>query len=264
MTRLLALLSALLLSAAPALAGTPFSSGFEGGSDAGSCATTGWDGETDTGNDMELDDDGPVLRGSFACKLVMNDTTTSTLLESSSLTAESEIWVTFYIFIVSGGTYVDANAFQLLQVRDNASLDDEGNVSFRQVDTSTYWGATGMAENDDASQVTTSRGNVMQAGRWYCFEYNQQEASSSTANNGELTMYVDGRLQGWSTSLDNNGNDLSEIRLGDTGGLDATPAMTIYFDEVTVGDAGTRPGCTAGINKRGDPEDDELPLGSEG
>ncbi|MCQ3938724.1 MAG: hypothetical protein DPW18_17010 [Chloroflexi bacterium] len=57
-----------------------------------------------------------------------------------------------------------------------------------------------------------------------------QAASAPGANDGFLSLWIDGVLAGTISNVDNDTHALDEVRLGATGGVDSSTSGSMFFD----------------------------------
>ena len=78
-------------------------------------------------------------------------------------------------------------------------------------------------------------------------------ATAAGANNGALTMWIDGAQQSNLTGMDNDTRRIDRVRLGAVAAIDTGTRGTYYFDAFTSnrGDGGPTPTATLTVNKTG-------------
>ncbi len=86
-----------------------------------------------------------------------------------------------------------------------------------------------QARFDSATYTTTAWLPVSDAA--HLIEIDWQAATSSGANNGYLTLWIDGAQQSTLQSLDNDTRRVDEARLGPSNGIDTYTRGTEYFDD---------------------------------
>jgi len=66
---------------------------------------------------------------------------------------------------------------------------------------------------------------------WHVIEIEWQTASAPGANDGFLTLWIDGVLKETIGSADNDTLTIDEARLGATSGIDTGTSGSMYFDQ---------------------------------
>jgi hypothetical protein len=96
---------------------------------------------------------------------------------------------------------------------------------------------------DDGTVVDTGWVHITGAER--CFEFHLERASSEGAEDGRLRMWIDGRLKGTASNLDNYDlwSNIAALRMGAVGGVDVRTSGTLYLDELEANDDGSVIGC---------------------
>ena len=91
------------------------------------------------------------------------------------------------------------------------------------------------------------------ANSYHQIELDWRAASAVGANNGGLTLWIDGVLKGDLNGADNDTLRIDRVRLGGVAGIDAGTRGTYYFDEFSSrrGDKGPEPTVTLTVNKTG-------------
>ncbi len=86
-----------------------------------------------------------------------------------------------------------------------------------------------QARFDSATYTTTAWLPISDAA--HLIEIDWQAATSSGANNGSLTLWIDGAPQSPLANLDNDTRRIDEARLGPSNGIDTYTRGTEYFDD---------------------------------
>jgi hypothetical protein len=66
---------------------------------------------------------------------------------------------------------------------------------------------------------------------WHPIEIEWQASSASGANNGFLTLWIDGVLKQTISNIDNDQITIGEVRLGAVAGIDAGTSGSVLFDK---------------------------------
>jgi hypothetical protein len=82
--------------------------------------------------------------------------------------------------------------------------------------------------NDAAAWTSTNWFTIGDAS--HSIELDWRAATAAGANNGGLTLWVDGVQQVDLTGMDNDTHRIDRARLGPVSGLDTTTSGTYYFD----------------------------------
>ena len=79
---------------------------------------------------------------------------------------------------------------------------------------------------------TTNGSKYAISNDWHVIEIDWNTSTAPGANNGYLSLWIDGALAGTIANVDNDTwfQRVAEVRLGATGGLDATTSGSVYFD----------------------------------
>ena len=82
--------------------------------------------------------------------------------------------------------------------------------------------------NDSTTYSSTSWYTISNG--WHFIEIDWKASSAAGANNGYITLWIDGVQQGSVTGIDNDTRRVDEVRLGPLSGLDSGTTGTEYFD----------------------------------
>jgi hypothetical protein len=82
--------------------------------------------------------------------------------------------------------------------------------------------------NDSTSFSTTSYFNISDGPHF--IEIDWQAATSPTALNGSVALWIDGALQGSRTGMDNDTRRIDSVRLGAVESIDSGTSGVYYFD----------------------------------
>jgi hypothetical protein len=82
--------------------------------------------------------------------------------------------------------------------------------------------------NDGSTWTNTSWFTISDAP--HAIEFDWQAATGAGANNGGLTLWIDGIQQASLTGIDNDSRRIDRVRLGAVAGLDAGTSGTYFFD----------------------------------
>ncbi|MCI0550534.1 MAG: hypothetical protein L0287_06240 [Anaerolineae bacterium] len=169
-----------------------------------------------------------ALFGSYGMRAQINNTTGMDVMDENP-TLEARYRARFYfdpnsIVMLSGDTH------NIFQGYSYSPYTDTHPIAFR-VDFRYFGGAyqvRGAILNDSAIQTTTNWFTITDNSHF--IEVDWAASSASGANNGRLTLWVDGTQQPELTGIDNDTFHIDRIRLGPIAGLDATTSGTYYFD----------------------------------
>jgi hypothetical protein len=159
---------------------------------------------------------------------------TAAYVQSSHPSAETAYRVRFYVN-VRGLAMGNADEFDLFDAYDGADPTPPtttGNIVFRVV----VRGSGGQKVlsafvRTDAGTETEVPTPVTLVNGWRMVEVDWLKATSAGANNGHLTLWVDGVQKDSLASLGNANSTINYARLGSVGGVDAATSGTMDLDE---------------------------------
>lgn len=247
--RYFAALLSIILFAGPAYGASVFSSGFEGCSNGGTCATSGWDSEVDTGSDMAASTS--VARsGSCSCRFIVDDTTVEYVYEDDAFNTLTEAWFRGYFLIESDTNYLTNNFGGLFRMKSEDGSEDTWFLRYTQNSSGHAWGMNAEYGIDAGGTSGTSRRDTIYANVWNCVEVHWKQSSGS--NDGTFSWWMNDRQAVNVTGIDNDTIDAGDFWAGAYFGLDAgSPDLVVYLDDIEIDDA-DRIGCD-GIPSRPSP-----------
>ena len=190
-----------------------FADGFESGSfSAWSSVNTGAGDLSVTGS--------AALVGSNGMQAVINDTTAMYTVDDSP-NAEPRYRASFY-FDPNSISMVDGNAHYILIGYDTVAV---FNMDFR------FFGGTYQIrlrqQNDSQGTQSTAWATISDASHFIEMEW---WAATAGANDGGVTLWMDGVQIGSLSGLDNDTRRIESVRLGAVSGIDAGTLGTYYLD----------------------------------
>ena len=192
-----------------------FASGFESG-------LAGWSGSSNGGGDLSVSPSA-ALAGSNGLQLVINDTTAMYVTDDSP-NAEPRYRVRFY-FDPNSISMGNGDAHILFRGMNSASA---VGVRLEFGFSSGTYQIRAAIVNDSASWTSTNWVPLSDAP--HAIEFDWRAATAAGANNGGLTLWVDGAQQADLTGVDNDTWRLDRVRLGALADVDAGTNGTYYFD----------------------------------
>jgi VCBS repeat-containing protein len=198
------------------LSGSIFADGFENGS------LNAW--SANVGNSGDLTVNGTsALVGSFGLQVRINDNTPTYIVDNKP-TAETSYRMRFYF---------DPNSIAMAKGNDHAifnAYDGAGNVVAR-VDfgyNRNYQVYAGLVR-DAGTWVNSSWMSLSDAPHYIEIEWRASTAAG--ANNGILTLWVDGVQRASQTGIDNDTKRIESVRLGAVESIDSRTRGTYFFDQ---------------------------------
>jgi len=191
-----------------------FADGFESGSfSAWSSASTG-------AGDLSVTTPAALV-GLNGMRAVINDTTAMYTVDDKP-TTEARYRARFY-FDPNSISMTAGNAHYIFVGYDTVAV---FNVDFR------FFGGSyqiRLRQQND-SQTTASTAWVTISDAPHFIEMDWQAATAAGANNGGVTLWIDGVQTGSLSGLDNDTRRIGQVRLGAVSGIDAGTSGTSYFD----------------------------------
>jgi hypothetical protein len=198
--------------------GLIFADGFE------SCDLSAWSSSTTDGGDLSAGP--PGLVGACSLRAVIDDNV-SIYVTSNHPNAEPRYRARFYfnpnsIGMASG----DLHTILLGRTGSGASVftvhlnNNTGTTSGYRIRTQVFNDA-GSATNGTYFGITNAT---------HFIEIDWQAATAAGANNGYITLWIDGVQKYTSPGIDNDARRVEEIRLGAVAGIDTGTRGTYYFD----------------------------------
>jgi len=192
-----------------------FSSGFE------TSKFTDWSSSVTDAGDLSISISA-ALHGSFGLSALVDDKRVISVTDNSPA-SEARYRARFYL---------DPNGFTLSSTP--VTLFDGYLGTSTQVFrvemrfySSSYQVRTGL-RNDNSTWYSTSW--VILTDSPHAIEIDWIAATASGANNGQMTLWLDGRQSGQITNIDNDKRRIDIVRLGVLSGLNTTTRGTLYFD----------------------------------
>lgn len=213
-------------SATPSPSGSPtpsptdviFSDGFESGN------TSAWSAETDAENDLIVTT-ASALVGTWGLAALI-DNTTSMYVRDVQSAAEPRYRARFY-FDPNSVSMASSDVHTIFVGRTNTSA--AFNVQFNNnTGTSSGYRIRVQIFNDAGGNTNGTYFTLSDAP--HTIEVDWQKATSVGANNGTLTLWMDGVSKETISAVDNDTLLVEEARLGPLTGIDAGTAGTVYFD----------------------------------
>ena len=199
---------------ATALPDLIFTDGFESGSfSAWSSASTG-------AGDLSVTTSAALV-GSNGMQVVINDTTNMYTVDDTP-NAETRYRARFY-FDPNSLSMADGNAHYILIAYDTTAV---FNMDFR-IFSGSY--QIRLRQQND-SQTTSSTAWVTISDAPHFIEMDWWAATAAGANNGGVTLWIDGVQAGSLSGLDNDTRRIEQVRFGAVSGIDVSTLGTYYLD----------------------------------
>jgi CARDB len=224
-----------------------FADGFE------SCSLSAWSGAVTGGGDLSATP-AAALVGTCGMQAVINDNT-ALYVKDATPANEPRYRARFYfkpnsIGMVSGNihnilvglTGSGANVFTV-QLNNNT-----GTTAGYRIRTQIF--------NDGGSATNGTYFNITNATHF--IEIDWKAATAAGANNGYITLWIDGVQKYTSLSIDNDARRVEEVRLGATAGIDTGTRGSYYFDafesrrQTYIGPAGTQTNTAPAVSAGSD------------
>jgi hypothetical protein len=195
---------------------TIFADGFESGN------SSAWSSETDTENDLNVNSSA-AIHGSSGLSVLIDNTTN---MYVTNTTPENETRYRARFYLDPNSISMASNdGFTVMQGRDDSS-------SFQVLltyTTSSGYRVRSAIYNDAAS--STYGDNVPISDAPHSIEIDWKAATSAGANNGYITLWVDGIEQSNVTGVDNDTKRIDDVRLGAVQNIDSGTSGTFYIDD---------------------------------
>jgi hypothetical protein len=182
----------------------------------------GWSGSSNGGGDLSVSP-AAALAGSNGLQLVINDATAMYVTDDTP-SAEPRYRARFYfdpnsISMANGDAHIlfrGINSASAVAVRVEFGYSSGGyQVRAAIVNDASGWTNTSWVPLSDAP---------------HAIEFDWRAATAAGANNGGLTLWVDGTQQADLTGVDNDTWRLDRVRLGAMAEVDAGTSGTYFFD----------------------------------
>ena len=195
-----------------------FSDNFESG------GLTNWAYITTTGGDLSVSSQAAVT-GTYGLKLLQDDTSANYVTDYRPWD-ETQYRVRFYL--KTNGIILAENIplyiFYILN-RDGAVV---GRIALQNSSGDYQIKAEAVNDTGSFTSASTSWFNLWEG--LHAIEINWQAASAVGANNGVLTLWIDGTQQATFTNIDNDQQLVDIARLGAISGMSASTNGTLYLD----------------------------------
>ena len=193
-----------------------FMNGFETGN------LSAWTSSTTDGGDLNAAASAAQF-GSFGLRAVIDDNNAIYVTDDSP-NAETRYRARFY-FDPNSITMSSGNDYYLFYGYSGSST-VVVRIEFRR-SSGVYQLRAGL-RNDSSSWTSTSWFTISDA--YHFIEIDWRASTSSGANNGGLTFWIDGTQRADLTGMDNDTRRIDRVRLGAVSGLNSGTRGTIYFD----------------------------------
>jgi len=195
-----------------------FADGFESGD------LSGWSSTVTDGGDLSVSASA-AYQSNYGLRALINDTSNLIAVDASPV-SEPHYRTRFY-FNPNLLTMSSGNAHFIFDGMDIAV-----NATVSRVELIRESGAYKLRAkilNDAYTYLNTSKFTISNG--WHVIEIEWQASSAPGANNGFLTLWIDGTLKQTLSNVDNDMHTIGEVRLGATAGLDAGTSGSMYFDK---------------------------------
>ncbi|MCC6616428.1 MAG: hypothetical protein IT320_23340 [Anaerolineae bacterium] len=194
-----------------------FANGFESGN------FTGWTSSTTGGTDLSVTA-AAALKGSFGMSALINDNTAIYVTDDLP-TAETRYRARFY-FDPNSIVMANNDAHQIFMGYTTGNTTAVLRIEFRY-SSGNYQIRAGVL-NDASTFTNTSYFTISDAPHY--IELDWKASTAAGANNGGVTLWIDGTQQAAITTLDNDTRRIERARLGAVEGIDTGTRGTYYFD----------------------------------
>jgi hypothetical protein len=195
-----------------------FADGFE------SCDLSAWPSSTTDGGDLSAGP--PGLVGACSLRAVIDDNV-SIYVTSNHPNAESRYRARFY-FNPNSISMASGDLHTILLGRTGSGASVFTVQLNNNTGTNTGYRIRTQIFNDAGSSTNGTYFGITNATHY--IEIDWQAATAAGANNGYITLWIDGVQKYTSPGIDNDARRVEEIRLGATAGIDAGTRGTYYFD----------------------------------
>jgi hypothetical protein len=191
-----------------------FADGFESGN------FSAWTSASTGAGDLSVTASAALV-GSRGMQVTINDTTAMYTVDDKP-NAEPHYRARFY-FDPNSLSMMDGNTHYILSGYDTSSV---FNVEFR------FSGGSYQIrlrqQNDSQGTLSTAFGTIGDAPHFIEIEW--LAATAAGANNGSVTLWIDGVQTGSLTGLDNDTRRIEQVQLGAVSGIDSGTLGTYYLD----------------------------------
>jgi RHS repeat-associated protein len=195
-----------------------FANGFETGT------LSAWTGSVSDGGDLSATS-AAALVGSQGMQAVLDDTT-SIYVQDDSPSAEARYRARFY-YDPNGLTMAHSDSHTLFNGVKSPNTQVLG-VDLRY--NAGLYQLRATIRLDSGGSTATSWFTISDAAHYV--EIDWLAATGVGANDGSITLWIDGTQQGSATGVDNDTQQVDFVRLGAVGGVDAGTSGTAYFDAI--------------------------------
>ena len=193
-----------------------FADGFESGD------LSAWSAARTDGGDLSVTTP-PAIAGTYGMQAVVDDNN-SIYVSDWTPQAESQYRARFY-FDPNSISMLNGEAHYLLQAL-NASSTVVARLELRSYEGD--YQVRAEAVNDATTWTSTSWYTIRD--QMHYIEFNWQAATAAGANNGVLTLWIDGTQTGTFTNIDNDTRRVETVHFGAVSGIDSGTRGTYYFD----------------------------------
>jgi Big-like domain-containing protein/calcineurin-like phosphoesterase family protein/fibronectin type III domain protein len=193
-----------------------FSDGFESGS------LSAWSSSVTDGGSLSVSS-AAALNGSYGLQAAVNDNNPIYVTDNTP-NAEPRYRARFYLD-PNSIVMADKDAFYPLYGYSGASTAIL-RIEFRLFKNS--YQVRAAFRNDGSGWTSSNWANISDAPHF--IELDWQASTSAVANDGSLTLWIDGVQNASLTGVDNDTRRIDSIQLGVTSGVDSTTRGTLYFD----------------------------------
>jgi PKD repeat protein len=195
-----------------------FADGFE------SCDLSAWPSSTTDGGDLSAGP--PGLVGACSLRAVIDDNV-SIYVTSNHPNAESRYRARFY-FNPNSISMASGDLHTILLGRTGSGASVFTVQLNNNTGTNTGYRIRTQIFNDAGSSTNGTYFGITNATHY--IEIDWQAATAAGANNGYITLWIDGVQKYTSPGIDNDARRVEEVRLGAVAGIDAGTRGTYYFD----------------------------------
>ncbi len=193
---------------------------FKDGFELGTLAS--WTSSVTGGTDLSAATSAALV-GTRGMRAVINDNTPIYVTDDSP-TAETRYRMRFY-FDPNSISMSNGNAHYIFYAYAGSTTVVQ-RIEFRR--SSSVYQVRASVMNDASTWTSTSWWPISDAPHYV--EIDWRSATSAGANDGSLTLWVDGSVVGTVSGLDNDSRRIDRVRLGPVNGIDTGTRGTYYFD----------------------------------
>lgn len=182
-----------------------------------------WSAESDTENDFSVTTGAALHDTKGIAALIDNNTDmwVKDIVEGNEPRYRSRFYLDPNSITIGNG-----DLFTVLLGKDSAGYSFQVQLGYT---TSGGYRVRTQIYNDTSSSSNGSWVNISDAP--HAIEIDWKSSTASGANNGYISLWVDGTLQTTQSSIDNDTKRISEVRFGAPAGIDSGTSGTIYLDD---------------------------------